>query len=42
MVAEETDRVEGERQGLREFWDKKQIDTRRASFYRFETISSGL
>jgi hypothetical protein len=42
IAAEETDEVESTWQGHREFWDKKQNDTRWAPFYRFKNINSGL
>jgi hypothetical protein len=35
------DRWSRERRGLREFWDKKQNNTGRATIYRFKNISSG-
>jgi hypothetical protein len=35
------DRWSRERQRLREFWDEKRNDTRRATIYRFKNISSG-
>jgi hypothetical protein len=40
-AAEETGRVESVRRRLREFWDKNQNDTGRATIYMFETIRSG-
>jgi hypothetical protein len=41
-VVKETNGVESEWWGLREFWDKKQNGTKWASFYRFKTISNSL
>jgi hypothetical protein len=42
MVSEETGGVERERERrrLREFWDGKRNDTRRADIYRFKNIRS--